>query len=85
MDILTNTDTNMDEGSIFCVRTEARARVSLEMADIKLHKNEVGGYVYNDARICVTQVKRVLEQQKFEDLVDGMLSLASKPQMSSST
>ena len=69
----------MDGGSIFRVCTEARARVSLEMTDIKLHKNEVGGYPYNDAQICVTQVKRVLEQQKFEDSVDGMLSLASKP------
>ena len=38
----------------------------------------VGGYAYNDARICVTQGKRVLERQMFEDSVDGMLSLASE-------
>ena len=69
---------NMDGASIFRVRTKARARVSLEMVDINLHKNEVEGYAYNDARICVTQIKRVLERQIFEDLVDGMKGLASE-------
>ena len=48
------------------------------MADIKLHKNEVGGYAYNTARICVTHIKRVLERQMCEDLVDGMKGLASE-------
>ena len=65
MDILAHSDTNMDGGSIFCVRAEACARVSLEMADIKLHKNEVGGYAYNDARICMTQINRVVERHIF--------------------
>ena len=76
--ILAHLDTNMDGGSIFRVRTEACARVSLKMAHIKLHKNEVGGYAYNDAQICVTQVKQVLKRQIFENLVDGMLGLARK-------
>ena len=58
--------------------TKARAHVSLEMADIKLHKNKVGGYAYNDAQICVTQIIRVLERQTFEDLLDGMKGLASE-------
>ena len=65
-------------GSIFYIRTEAHSRVSLEMADIKLHKNEVGVYAYNDAQICLTQIKQVLGRQMFEDSVDGMKGLASE-------
>ena len=49
----------------------------VEMADIILHKNEVGGYAYNDTRICIAQVKRVLERQMFDDSGDSMKGLVS--------
>ena len=35
---------NMDGGALVRVHTEARTRVLTEMVDIRLHKNEVGGY-----------------------------------------
>ena len=69
----------MDGGGIFRVRTDARTRLGIEMGDIMLHNNELGGYAYNDAQICVTQIERVLERHMFEDSVDGMKGLASKP------
>ena len=34
----------MDVGALLRVRTAARTRVLTEMLDIRLHKNEVGGY-----------------------------------------
>ena len=55
----------MDGGEIFCVRTDARTRVELEMGDVMLHKNELGGHVYNDAQICLIQIERVLARQIF--------------------
>ena len=62
---------------VFRVWTDARTRVGVEMADIILHKNEVGGYAYNDMQLCITQVERVLKRQIFEDLGDGMKGLFS--------
>ena len=35
----------MDGGALFRVRMEARTRVLTKMLDIRLHKNEVGGYI----------------------------------------
>ena len=55
----------MEGGALFRVRTEARARVLAEMSKIILHKNEVGGYAYNDATTLITQVERVLERQLY--------------------
>ena len=67
----------MDSGALFRVRTEARTRVLREMAEIRLHKNEFSGYAYNDVNMLITQIKRVLEQQLFEDSSDGMEGLTS--------
>ena len=67
----------MDDGTLFRVRTEARTRILTEMSEIRLHKNEVGGYAYNDANTIITQIKRVLERQLFEDSADGMKGVAS--------
>ena len=47
------------------------------MAKLLPHKNEVGGYAYNDAQTCVTHIERVLEQQMFEDSMDEMKGMAS--------
>ena len=44
----------MDGGALFHVRTEARTRVLTEMSEIRLHKNEVGGYSYNNANTLLT-------------------------------
>jgi hypothetical protein len=41
------------------------------------HKNEVGGYAYNDANTLVSEIKRVLAEQLFEDSTDGMKGLLS--------
>ena len=51
----------MDGGALFRVCTEARTRVLTEMSEIRLHKNEVVGYAYNDANTLLTQIKRVLK------------------------
>ena len=67
----------MNGGALFCFCTEARTRVLAEMSGIRLHKNEVGGYAYNDANTLITQIERVLERQLFEDSSDGMKGLAS--------
>ena len=67
----------MDSGALFCVRTEARTRVLTEMSEIRLHKNEVGGYAYNDANTIIKQIERVLERKLFEDSAYGMKGLVS--------
>ena len=67
----------MNSGALFCIYTEARTRVLTEMSEIRLHKNEVGRYAYNDANTLLTQIKRVLDRQLYEDSVDGMKGLAS--------
>ena len=67
----------MDGGTLFRVRTEASTRVLTEMLDIRLHKNEVGGYAYNDANTLITQIEHVLDRKFFEDSADGMKVLAS--------
>ena len=67
----------MDGGALFCVRTEARTRVLTEISDIRLHKNKVGGYAYNDANTFITQIKLVLERKLFEDSADRMKGLTS--------
>ena len=45
----------MDGGALFCVRMEARTRVLTEMLEIRIHKNEVVGYAYNNANTLITQ------------------------------
>ena len=67
----------MDVGALFRVRTEARTRVLTEMLDIRLHKNKVGSYAYNDANTIIAQIERVLKRQLFEDSYDRMKGLAS--------
>ena len=67
----------MDDGALFRIRTEARTRVLTEMSEIRLHKNEVGGYAYNDANKLISQIERVLKRQLFEDSADRMKGLAS--------
>ena len=66
-----------DGGALFRVCTEARTRVLTEMSKLRLHKNEVGGYAYNDGNTLLTQIERVLERQLFEDSTDRMNGLAS--------
>ena len=46
------------------------------MSEIRLHKNEFGGYAYNDANTLLTQIERVLERQLYEDSADKMKGLA---------
>ena len=67
----------MDSGALFRVRTKARTRVLTEMSEIRLHKNEVGSYAYNDANTLLTQIKRVLGRHLYKDSSNGMKVLAS--------
>ena len=67
----------MDGGTLFHVRMEARTRVLTEMSEIRLHKNKVCGYTYNNVNTILKQTERVLERQLFEGSSDGMKVLAS--------
>ena len=67
----------MEGGALFKVRSEAKARVLTAFAAIDIRKNEVGGYAYNDANTLVTEIKRVLAEQLFQDFTDGMKGLLS--------
>ena len=62
----------MDGGAIFCVRDYARKAVTADTTALRLHKNKVGGYAYNDANTLLTKIERVLEWQLFEDSSDIM-------------
>ena len=64
------------DGALFRVRADTKARVLAQMAAILFHKNEVGGYAYNDATNLELQINRVLEEQLFEFTTDGMKGLA---------
>ena len=44
----------MEGGALFCVRTEARTRVLTKMSKIRLHKNKVGTYAYNNVNTLIT-------------------------------
>ena len=46
----------MDGDVLLCVRTEARTRVLTEMSEIRLHKNEVISYAYNNTNTLLTQI-----------------------------
>ena len=52
----------MDGGALFCFCKEAKTRVLTEISEIRLHKNKVGGYAYNDANKLITQIERVLKR-----------------------
>ena len=65
----------MEGGALFKVRSEAKERVLAAFAAIDIRKNEVGGYAYNDANTLITEIKRVLAEQLFEDSMDEMTGL----------
>ena len=58
--------------SAFCVRGDTCDRVTKEIAVLKLHKNEDGGYAYDDALILEKQIERVFEQHYYENSTNGM-------------
>ena len=47
------------------------------MLEIRLHKNEVDSYAYNNVNTLITQIERIIERQLFEDSSKGMKGLAS--------
>ena len=65
----------MDRGAIFRVRDYARKAVTGDMTALRLHKNEVGGYTYNDAAVICKQIDRLMERQCLEETADGMKGL----------
>ena len=75
----------MEGGALFKARSETKERVRVAFATIDIHKNEVGGYAYNDDNtlateiecVLATEIKRVLAEQLFEDSTDGMTGLLS--------
>ena len=67
----------LDGGALFRVHMEARTRVLTEMLEIRLHKNEVGGYAYTDANTLLKQIEPVLERHLIKDSSDRMKGLTS--------
>ena len=61
--------------SAFQVRDDTCVWVTAEISALKLHKNEDGGYVYDDALILEEQIKRVFEWQYYESSSNGMKGL----------
>ena len=75
----------MEGGALFKARSEAKERVWAAFAAIDIHKNEVGGYAYNDDNTLTTEIKCVLAteiecvlaEQLFKDSTDRMTGLLS--------
>ena len=65
----------MDGGAIFRVRDYALKAVTADITALRLHKNEVGGYTYNDATVLCKQIYWVMERKCFKDTADGMKGL----------
>ena len=65
------------DSSAFRIRGETCDRVTKAVSTLTLHKNERGGYAYDDARIFEKQVERELERQHCEH-DDGMKGLLSE-------
>ena len=66
------------DGSAFRVRGDTCTRVTTEISALKLHKNEDGGYAYDDALIFKKQIERVFERQYYESYSDDMKGLLAK-------
>ena len=67
-----------DGGALFCVRSDAQARVKAQMQELSITKNDVSGYKHNTAVTLIKEINHVLEQKLFEELADGMVGLGSK-------
>ena len=65
----------MDGGPIFRMRNYDRKAVTADMTALRLHKNEVGRYAYNEAAVLCKQIDWVMERQCFEDTAEGMKGL----------
>ena len=65
--------------SVFRVRGDTCTQVTTEISGLKIHKNEDGGYAYDDALIFGKQIKRVFERQYYESSSDDMKGLHTKP------
>ena len=65
------------DSSAFRIRGETCDRVTKAVSALTLHKNERGGYAYDNARIFEKQVERELERQHCEH-DDGMRGLLSE-------
>ena len=68
----------VDGAAMFRVHNYAQKAVTEDMTALRLHKNEVGGYAYNDAAILCKQIDRVMERKCFEETADGMKGLKDK-------
>ena len=66
------------DGSNFRVHGDTFTQVTTEISALKLHKNEDGGYAYDDALIFEKQIERVFERQYYESSSDGMKGLLAK-------
>jgi hypothetical protein len=69
----------MEGGALFKVSSEAKERVLAAFTAIDLRKNKVGGYAYNDANTLITEIKRVLAEQLYEDSTDEMKASSAQP------
>ena len=65
------------DASAFRVRGEACDRLTKAVAVLTIHKNENGGYAYDEALIFEKQVVRELERKHHEGTIIGMKGLLS--------
>ena len=63
---------------MFRVCTDAHARVKAQMQELSIVKNDASGYEYKAVMTLLKQINRVLEQQLFEDSVDGIVEIGSE-------
>ena len=66
------------DGSAVRVRGDTCTRVTTEISALKLHKNEDGGYAYDDALIFKKQIERVFKRQYYERSSDDMKGFLAK-------
>ena len=67
----------MEAGALFRIQNDSHLRVEQLMEAIKLHKDEFGGYAYDDKQNLVTQIIQALKQQLFDYSNDGMKGITS--------
>ena len=67
-----------DGGALFRVWSDAQVRMKVQIQELLITKNDVGGYKYDAPVTLIKQINRVLEQQLFGESADGMVGLGSE-------
>ena len=70
--------TMSDGGALFCVRTDAHAKIKAHMQELSIVKNDIGGYEYNATTTILKQINCLIGHQLFEESTYGMVVLGSE-------